>query len=189
MVTTFDEYRRFSINDLKSLGFMQDGFSGWLNWTKSGNVESTIGVNILLSGSEPHVILHYQLTKTGTNVRDRIALHFAKSNLPNRTGFWLFVCPVTHTPCKILYLSDGHFKSRRALPGTLYESQNIPAYFRSLKRLFDNEEVTEKLWTEFKKPYSKMTYRGKGTRRLQRLEKKEDRFSQIMQTFLRERSG
>ena len=57
MATTVEDFRRFSVHDLKRLGMLRDGFNGWLNWTSEGETVSTIGLTVRLSGNDPAVLL------------------------------------------------------------------------------------------------------------------------------------
>jgi len=186
MAEQIEDFRRFSIHDLKRLGMMCNGFNGSLNWTSNGQIISTIGLYVGLSGSASAVTLHYTLTHTGEKVMDFVSLHFQKSNLPNHAGgYWMFLCPVTGNPCRMLYLHDGHFKSRKALPlGTVYKCQTYTGFSQVISRAFGYEDAVEELTQALLKPYGKEMYRGKPTRMVRRLIKKEYRSQRAVQIFL-----
>ncbi len=177
MATTIEDYRRFSIHDLKRLGMLRDDFNGSMNWTENGKPVSTIGLFVRLSGSTPTVILQYTITQTGEGVLDLVKLRYLKSNLPGHTGgYWMFVCPVTGNLCRVLYLHNGHFMSRKALPkGVIYKCQTCTPGFRTIGRVFDYEDAVGKLYGILLKPYGKKFYRGKPTRIVTRLFNKERR--------------
>lgn len=164
-----------------------DGFNGSMNWTQSGEKVASIGLRVRLSGEEPAVLLHYTLTDTKEAVADWVELHYETSNLPGHTGgYWMFICPVMDKPCRVLFLQGGHFKSREALPpGTLYKCQTTSAYFRRLGHVFDYSETVGALRDALRKPYGKMFYRGKPTRKTNRLKKKEAQYERAILGWLR----
>ncbi len=183
-----EDLRRFSIHDLKRLGVLRDGFSGLLNWIEKGEPVASIGLSVRLSGDHPAVMLNYTLTQTGEAVQDLVELRFQKSNLPTPAGgYWIFVCPVTRKPCRVLFFHRGHFVSRKALPhGTLYMSQTISPNFRKFGQIFDCYDTMNELSNHLLKPYGKRSYRGKPTEKTERLIKVEERYGQVMVQWLRE---
>lgn len=186
MAATIEDFRRFSVHDLKRLGMLRDGFNGSINWQENGETVSTIGLAVGLSGCVPAVRLHYAITDTGEKVADLVKLLCLKSNLPNHAGgYWMFVCPVTGNPCRVLYLHDGHFKSRKALPpGTIYKCQTCTGYFQTISRAFAYEKAVEELANTLQKPYRKGLYCGKPTRTAKRLLKKTGQLERAMNGFL-----
>jgi hypothetical protein len=132
------------------------------------------------------VLLAHYISAPGFN--DLVKLRHRKSNLPGHTGGnWMFVCPVTCKPRRVLYLHDGHFKSREALPpGTLYKCQTFTSYFRTIGRAFDYYDALAALGNTLRKPYGKMFYRGKPTRKTNRLMKIDDRYEKVVFQWLRE---
>ncbi len=185
MATTIEDYRSFSIHDLKRLGMLCDGFLGSLEWTQSGEVVASIRIYTRISGGVSAVVLQYNLTYTGETVTDRINLRRLKSNLPGHTGgYWIFVCPVTGNPCRVLYLQDGHFVSRKALPkGVIYKCQTCTGYFQTIGRAFDYEDAIAELYGKLLKPYGKKLYRGKPTRTARRLLNKETRSDKALNVW------
>jgi hypothetical protein len=178
--------RSFSIHDLKRLGMLRDGFNGMMNWTQNGEVVSTISLYVRLSGNDPAVMLRYKMTHTGEEVADWVKFHHQKSNLPTvKRGYWMFECQVTGNPCRMLYFHRGHFVSHAALPpGTLYKCQTHPKSYRSIGRVFGFEKVMTELSDTLRKPYGKMFYRGKPTRKTKRLMKIEERYENVMIDWL-----
>lgn len=179
-------FRRLSMHDLKRLGMLRDGFNGSIYWTSGGEKVASIGLFVRLSGDAPTAVLHYTLTGTGEKVADAVKLCHLKSNLPDRTGgYWMFVCPVTGRPCRMLYLHDGHFKSRKALPpGTVYECQTYTGYSQLISRALGYGDTVEALDEMLRKPYAKELYRGKPTRLTKRLMKVESRYEWATKVFL-----
>jgi hypothetical protein len=187
MAVLIQDFLKFSIHDLKRLGMLRDGYRGSLSWNQNGKVTSTIGFAVWLSDAVPEVMLRYTLTQTGRMVVDRIKLHFQKSNLNNQAGYWMFVCPITNLPCRVLYLHDGHFKSRKAMPpGTIYKCQTYYGTFKGVYRAFDYSDAVAALNTILQKPYGKTKYRGKPTRKTKRLIKLENRYADILESWLYE---
>jgi hypothetical protein len=88
---------------------------------------------------------------------------------------------------RVLYLHEGHFISREALPpGTLYKCQTTSAYSRKIGRVFDYSDTMGALGDTLRKPYGKMFYRGKPTRKTKRLMKIEGRYEREVFQWLRE---
>jgi|GEM_PF-2577032 len=99
----------------------------------------------------------------------------------------MFICPVKGKPCRVLYVHGGHFKSREALPpGTLYKCQTLTGYFRTIGRAFDYYDTMAALGNTLRKPYGKMFYRGKPTRKTNRLLRIEERYEREVFQGLRE---
>ncbi len=185
MVSLIEDFRRFSIHDLKRLGMLYHGFNGLISWKKNGEVISTISLFVRLSAIDPAVQLSYTLTNTQEKIEDWISLHYQESNLPGHIGgYWMFICPVTGSLCRVLYMENKHFKSRKALsPGTIYKSQTDKGSFRQLGRAFDFSDAISELDQGFIKPYSKMSYRGKPTRKMRRLVEMEARYERAMKRW------
>jgi len=186
MPTTVEDFRFFSVHDLKRLGMLRDRYNGWMNWTENEKAVSSIGLSIHLSGAEPFMLLDYTLTYIGEKIADTVKLRFLQSNLPNHTGGqWMFICPITGNPCKILYLHNGHFKSRKALPrGTIYKSQTHMVSFRTVVRALDYFEALVALNQTLRKPYAKELYRGEPTRTAKRWVGKIMRYEQAMKGWI-----
>jgi len=191
MAEQIEDFRRFSIHDLKRLGMLCNGFNGSLCWKADGQTVASIGLFVRLSGDTPTALLHYTMTHTGEKVADLIKLRFVKSNLPDRAGgYWMFVCPVTGNPCRMLYLHGRHFVGRKALPpGTVYECQTYTGYSQLISRTFGYGDAVEALDEMLRKPYAKELYRGKPTRTVKRLMKKENRYERATRLFLSTNRG
>jgi len=189
MATTIEDFRRFSVHDLKRLGMLRNGYNGWLKWSDNEGGGSTIVLTVELSGDNPAVLLQYTMTHTGERVNDLVKLRFQKSNLPGHNrGFWVFVCPVTGNPCRMLYLDSGHFKSRKALPpGTIYKCQAYRGSLQNIARTFDYYDAIATLDGTLQKPYGKTSYRGKPTRTVKRLMRKEGRLERAYRGVISER--
>ncbi len=186
MSTTVEDFRCFSVHDLKRLGMLRDGYNGGLKWPDNNGGGSTIVLTVQLYGDTPTILLQYTITKTGESVADRVNLYFQKSNLPGHTGgHWIFICPVTGHPCRVLYLDSGHFKSRKALPrGTIYKCQTHTVYFRTICRTLDYFDAMVAMSETLQQPYSKEVYRGKPTRRAKQGMKKVGRYDRAMNGWL-----
>lgn len=185
MTTSIEDYRSFSIHDLKRLGMLCNGFGGILSWTQGKKTCSSLRIQVFLSDSKPGIVLYYTFANSGESVLDTVKLHFQESNLPGHTGgYWMFVCPVTGKPCRVLYLHNGHYVSRRALPkGVIYKCQTFTGCFRIIGRIFNTEDTIESLYKSLLKPYRKKHYRGKPTRTAQRLMKAESKYGEVLSAW------
>lgn len=191
MTGKFEDFRRLSMHDLKRLGMLCDGYNGSMYWTSGGEKVASIGLFVRLSGDAPTALLHYTLTHTGEKVADLVKLRRVQSNLPNHAGgYWMFVCPVTGSPCRMLYLHGGHFVGRKALPpGTVYECQTYTGYAQLIGRTFGYGDTVEALDERLRKPYAKELYRGKPTRLAKRLMRVENRYERAARLFLSTNRG
>lgn len=191
MASLIEDFRRFSIHDLKRLGMLYHGYKGTLHWKEGEEVVSSIGVSIQLFNPDPFILLEYTIRDTKEEIKDWVHLICQESNLPGCTeGYWMFICPVTGEPCKILYLDDGHFKSRKALPpGSIYKSQTQKGQWRMFSRVYDYSDAVAELDKEFMRPYRKFEYRGKPTRKMRRLMEKEAKYDWAMRGWFLHRGS
>lgn len=184
MTTLYDDFRCFTVHELKRHGMLRSGFLHHLAWFSGGEKTSSIGIVTRLTDPDPHLILSYTFAD-GEKVYNRVNMLFVKSNL-DKGGYWHFICPFTEKPCRKLYLHNRHFKSRAALPPDVrYKSQTITAGSRSLSQYFDASETVETREEILKKPYAKDKYRGVKTRRSKQLERWRERYLLYAYRFLR----
>ncbi len=169
-----ENLRRFTIADLKKLGFfVPDGVvSGVLTWG-SGDNRSSIGAtmdNARMVLSLNYVVNQEKQMSYNVTIIERTA------NL-GKGVVRFFLCPITHKPCRKLYLYGDRFVSRRAMRGVLYRDQAETKIARLIPFAMNNDETNP--YRRYGKPY----YRGKITpygKRLERYERKCDRADQII---------
>ncbi|MCK6618843.1 MAG: hypothetical protein L6Q51_14490 [Cyclobacteriaceae bacterium] len=70
---------------------------------------------------------------------------------------------------------DGRFMHRSAVRGAMYRLQTESKKWRTISRFFDAHEIGAAVLEEMQKPYFKEEYRGKPTRRYDRLVRKAER--------------
>ena len=112
--------------------------------------------------------LHLRYSVNGKPYSYDIGVVEHKSNLGIEGSYFYFVCPSTSRLCRNLYLYNGVFVSRFAIPGAIYESQEYQSSLsRAMSALFDSEKEIKR--------YGKEYYRGKITPYGKRLEKAYNR--------------
>lgn len=118
--------------------------------------------------------------KSGNQVVTEIGLIQRPTNL-GIGKMWLFDCPITHTPCRVLYCIDGQFGSRSAIDRPRYRQQRQGRKGRFLSR-YHRPEPT--------RANGKPTYRGKLTpygKRVQRYKETADELEMQMVLFITRR--
>jgi len=167
---------RISLTYLLKKKFIVQGKSTWgkMNWSNGCEL------NLLLNfaDGEKYVLLMYDSMRNGevVNHQCKIQLVAVPSNLGKGEVLY-FACPVTHTLCRVLYLSNTSlmFVSRRAFtsPRLLYRSQTSSKMNRGNERYWSNDGVLKELSKSRKETFA---YNGKKTRyalRVERLLKKK----------------
>jgi hypothetical protein len=101
-----------------------------------------------------------------------------------------FVCPITRTRCRKLYLIAGRLASRLAIKGALYESQVWSKKYRELNDTYGAAFLLDELYDQVFVPYFKPTYRDSPTRSLNRITRKIANFEgrlqdEVLEEFLR----
>ena len=118
------------------------------------------------------VKLDYKIN--GESINYRIELVSVPSNLGKGSVFY-FVCPVTRRRCRKLYLIGKYFLSRFAFPSALYTKQTQAKSWRHLSRAFDVLNLRDERIDFIAKRYAKTWYKGKPTKRFQRILDREER--------------
>lgn len=120
---TIGDYLTLSVTDCKRMGYFKPNaaVSGVVRWTRNDAVFASVGFATDTRGV-PLAKLAY--TYNGHDVEATVALRWKRSNLnpASEHGYYYFVCPVTGSLCRKLYLCDGRFVGRQAL-NALYETQ------------------------------------------------------------------
>jgi hypothetical protein len=94
-----------------------------------------------------------------------------------------FVCPITKTRCRKLYLIGGRLASRSAIKGALYDSQVWSKKYRELNDTFGKAFQLDDLYDKMYAPNFKKFYRGEPTSNYSKIMRKIVSLTFIM-TFL-----
>ena len=162
------------------MGYFLNGAlaSGVVRWKRGGGLVAAIGFATDTRGV-PVARLSYNYN--GQDVTDTIALRWKRSNLRADTthGYYYFVCPVTGTLCRKLYLVNGRFIGRRAFR-PLYQDQTKSHTERvglvsTLERIFKGQELANQ-------PRRREYYNGKLTPYGRKMQK----YAELLETFAQE---
>lgn len=102
------------------------------------------------------VAMRLTLTTTARS-GNQIVTNIGLIQRPTNLGIgkmWMFVCPITHTPCRVLYCIDGQFGSRSAIDRPRYREQRQGRKGRFISRYHRPSPA---------RVNGKTTYRGKLT--------------------------
>ncbi|WP_224999424.1 hypothetical protein [Cesiribacter sp. SM1] len=166
----YDEVRTISITNLKKWGYLEPDHwkRGALSWGQGGKVTSSISIIVDTTESIPTIILSY--TSAGRPINYEVQLVSVPSNL-GVGELWYFRCPKTGKRCRKLYYIGGYFLHRLAFQGCMYERQTYSKAYRDFGKVhgITLDDKFMKLYNESKKPYYKAYYKGKPTKRYERL--------------------
>lgn len=158
--TTIDKYLCLRIGDLKRLGFLVPAATctGSVEWKQGGRPVASVGLYTKTTGVP---VARFAYDYNGEPVTYDVALRWKRSNLNADTphGYYYFVCPVTGSLCRNLYLVDGRFVGRKAFnalyPGQA-ESRKQRGYYRYWRTLLAAGDIQADR-------YRRETYRGRLT--------------------------
>ena len=168
-VITVNSALRLSINELIKLKVIQknkelDFFSNWTNGAQI-NIKSVYNENECYLRLTYNCV--YKTTKESKIVDYRVEIQKIQSNLGKGYNLY-FICPVTKTRCKILYLcaKSEMFKCRQSYKNELcYLLQTHSKEYRLNGRFFQFDKTINKL----KEKRKTNTYNDKPTKRKLRL--------------------
>jgi len=131
-----DETKTLSIAVLKRLKYLNPGgvIIGTIYWHRGEQRCGSIAVTSFMHPGNEHINLQYTYQDT-----TRINYDVALTTQPSHLGIgqqYLFVCPVKGVPCRKLYLYEGKFVSRSAIPNAGYSYQGEPKSARIYNRVF-----------------------------------------------------
>jgi len=181
--TTIEDLLRFSVADLKRLGYIQPGraVEGVLTWFGvDGRPTAEIRVTFDANPDAPAMRLRFNCDGRPVDYWTRLV--FMPSRL-NRGGYYMFVCPVTGRNCRKLYFVGGRFVSRFAFRA-LYEKQTQSRAQRKAMR--DYLELIDRIDQIQSARYRKETYRGKPTPYGRHVEKVTGQLTRVMEENRRE---
>jgi hypothetical protein len=166
--TLFEEKKSISIKKLKEYGYLNDleNKHGGLEWSRNGEVYSSIGIRSDIEEDYSCIILDY--TKSEQHFKYSIDLERVQSNLGKGTIFY-FICPLTKKRCRKLYLIGDHFAHRTAYQNIYYEKQTYSKRSRDLDRFYTTFHASEKAQLEIDSKHFKKFYKGQPTKRYKRL--------------------
>lgn len=108
-------------------------------WSRDGVVCSRVNVSHFPDNNE----LELSYCWNSKSMKYRVKLKRIESNLITGTHFYMFECPATHKLCRVLYLCNGVFVSRYAVPYAFYQSQMETKYTGNFGLLQYNIELEE----------------------------------------------
>ena len=160
-----DNLLRMKIADLKKLGyFIPNGIvSGVLTW---GNGDNKSSIRAKMDNTRMVLTLEYVYNKD-KQMRYNVTIIERSANI-GKGVVKFFLCPITHKPCRKLYLYDGMFVSRRALHGAMYRNQTESKWNRAIYNGCFREDFVP--YKRYGKPY----YRGKITPYGKRIERHQN---------------
>jgi len=166
--TLYDDCKKISITDLKSWGYLKPGQyeSGIIKWSFGGHQTGRIRILVNTVHEDPYLELDYQSNDKPINYR--VNLVSIPSNLGKGEVLY-FQCPQTGKFCRKLYLVDSYFFHREAFSGCYYQKQVYSHDTRKMIRQYENAFALDQYWEEANQPYFKTHYRGKPTRRYEKL--------------------
>lgn len=147
------------------LGHWKNGTISWATGeSQQKEIVAQIGILVVI-GDDAYAQLDYKYD--GNPISYRVHLVPSISNL---TGdkIWFFICPATGKRCRKLYLIGDYFLHRSAVKG-LYRVQSYSKAFRKELKIWNYWKIREDMLGQLDKKYFKATYRGKATRRVQRM--------------------
>lgn len=168
--TLYDEVKTLSISSLKKWGYLAPSrfVNGTVTWSSNGQRTGSISISVDTIADPPWLLLDYLVN--GKVIKYKVYLVSVPSNL-GKGRLWYFLCPQTGKRCRKLYCIDGYFLHRTAFQGCMYEQQTYSKGYRNFGKILGItiDEKFMKLYNESKKPYYKMYYKGKPTKKYRRL--------------------
>lgn len=152
------EVSSISIQELKALGCLQQGFSGYKYFTISRNGEQTGGFSIYVSiDNRYNSYIEFNYSVNGEPVKYRHDIEFFPCHYGNHRFY--FICRDTGRRCTALYLVDGYFSSRfyhkmsyissryhRNYKDLVYRYQSMDAKAEALRRHGHPRKANELYW-------------------------------------------
>lgn len=167
--TCLDEVIKITLRSLRQMLRSRRPTSRILSWSRNG--EPSGSLSVLTDTDNRHIELRY--LSNGKPISYRVNLESRPSNL-GIGRVWYFICPATGRRCRTLYHCGDYFYSRHAFYQPMYssqiESKSTREFLQSMRLLRLSEDFLSKR-------HSRTHYKGKITRRYQRILDREDRFN------------
>lgn len=169
-----DDLKTVSISFLSKHGYLKPNQwqNGTVTWSRNGKKTGSISIRVNTQPENAYLELDYRTNEVP--VKYKVQLVSAPSNL-GKGVVWHLLCPDTGKPCRKLYLFQGRFVSRYAIPDAMYDKQTYSKQRRELDLFFGHDNLNE----ELNKPFFKRFYDGKVTKRYRRLLAKQERLNSL----------
>jgi len=156
------------LSRLKEWGYLDPGKvqAGSIKWSRHGEETASIQIQASTIQETWFVRLSYNYKKEPFHEEIRLA------SIPSNIGkgrILYFICPVTGKKCRNLYLFQGRFIHREAVPGAMYETQTYSHKNRVLCRLVDLHFGEDRGYAKLYKKGFKKQYKGKPTKQYLKL--------------------
>jgi hypothetical protein len=162
----FDDLPALSIFDLMKSGNLAPGSESDITINvPTAQQAYSITLHITTKPPQPHIC--FSCTINGKAVNYVVNLTAAPMRISN-CCLWYFVCPVSGTRCRKLYLVDGYFMHRNAINGAYYQ-QTLTSSIRSAVTHVSKLAAVGKMMDSVNAPYFRKTYANKPTRRYSRI--------------------
>ena len=161
----------FNISSLTKKGLLIDNsFANEVRvrLKKNGISEARFSISVNVFSGFGNIDFSYSYY--GTNLKFTVDVISKASNL-GKGVVWFFICPVTKKVCRKLYFHKGRFLHRTAFPEIIYKQQKLSKRYRKLDKTM-RMALDESIYQEFYQKHLKTHYRGKPTRRFERITKK-----------------
>lgn len=169
----------FNISSLTKRGLLIDNsFANEVSVRLKKNGISEAGFSLSVNILSGFGNIDFSYSYYGTIQKYTVEVVSRPSNL-GKGVVWFFICPVTKKVCRKLYFHKGLFLHRTAFPQIIYEQQKLSKRHRKLDKTM-KMALDESIYQEFYQKHLKTHYRGKITRRFERITKKlaeKDSFS------------
>jgi len=159
------EWQYFNVDSQKT---------GIISW--SSNDVKSASIRIIVDMIKETTCLKYSFN--GNPVNQEIPLEYLNSNIGNGK-VWYFICPVALKRCSKLYLINGKFVSRSAIKNGIYSNQTKSKNWRKVDSFFSLSDKRTNLLDDLDTPYRKSHYKGKWTKKSNKLIKLSQKLEQI----------
>ncbi len=181
--TLYDFCKKLSISDLKRLKYLKPNQcqSGAITWKNNGFKTGSISIKVNTYLENPYIELSYSINLVPQNYR----IHFKL--LPSNLGkglVWLFICPISGSYCRKLYLLDKHFCHRTAYNFGTYQTQTLGTKDKFLIRQFDKMTKANNAKSKLYSKNFKKHYNGKPTKQYLKLLRQIEAGGSISETEL-----
>ena len=161
----------FNISSLTKRGLLIDNsFANEVSVRLKKNGISEAGFSLSVNVFSGFGNIDFSYSYYGTIQKYTVEVVSRPSNL-GKGVIWFFICPVTKKVCRKLYFHKGRFLHRTAFPEIIYEQQKLSKRYRKLDKTM-KMALDESIYQEFHQKHLKTHYRGKPTRRFERITKK-----------------
>ena len=178
----FDECTTLQLSYLKKIGLLNYSMSSSVFWTYTNTGEHAASIGVRSEITEHSKTLYLKYTSNGEPIEYAVKLRSVESNLGNGV-VWYFECPVTGLLCRNLYLIGRYFLHRKAHKHACYSSQDQSKSFQKEYKVLFALLKSDKLFKQVMKKHYRRWYKGKITKRHERLRRKADRIYPILNTI------